>query len=77
MATNEDRAAHRALDALDSMAAEWVDEADIREMAATIALKPDRVDRIVAFVKQAFVEGAYKCYRDAADGHIPWLKPVQ
>jgi hypothetical protein len=49
----------RRLDALDAMAEEWAKKVDLAEMAAAIAKKPDAVIRIIALVKQGFVEGAY------------------
>lgn len=66
----------KALAHLDGMAEEWAREVDADGMAARIADMDDRETRIVALLKQAFVEGAYKCYCDAKDGKIPWLKPL-
>lgn len=72
-----DETTRRALAALDAMAEEWATEINLAACALSIAGKPDVVARIIAFAKQAYIEGAYGCYADVREGRIPWLKVVQ
>jgi len=74
---NTQAADYRALTALDAMAEEWAGKIGLEDAVVILASATNRIEQIQAFVKQAFVEGAYTCYRDACDGKIPWLGPIQ
>lgn len=70
-----DQSTQRAIAALDTMAALWAVEIDLRGMVEKIAAmpKPQMQDTIRKLVQQGFVEGAYKHYCDAMDGKVPGL----
>jgi hypothetical protein len=55
----ETDATKRALAALDAMATTWAAQFDIRSAVKTMMAKPDAHDRLIAFIKQAHVEGLY------------------
>lgn len=50
----------RALAALDTMAAVWAAKFDIRRAVKVMMSLPDGEDRLIAFIKQAHVEGLYE-----------------
>lgn len=49
----------RSLAALDQMAGVWADAAGLTRAVAVMLTHDDRESRIEAFIKQAFVEGAW------------------
>ena len=49
----------RALSALDAMATIWAAQFDIRRAVKAMMSLPDGEDRLIAFVKQAHMEGLY------------------
>jgi hypothetical protein len=55
----ESEATQRAIAALDAMATTWAAQFDIRKAVATMMDAPDAQDRLIAFIKQAHVEGLY------------------
>lgn len=76
----KDPATERALAALDAMAEQWAETIGLIDAMILIAGEPNRLKRgakFMAFAKQAFVEGAYRCYLDAKDGKIPWMKVIR
>ena len=74
MSRKEDR---RALAALEEMAEEWAESIGLAGYVHNIAANPNNEEQIAAFSKQSFIEGAYRCYLDAKQGKIPWLRVVQ
>jgi hypothetical protein len=70
-----DVATQKALAALDQMADEWAMAIDLDHYMANH--DPVLRSKVHALMKQAFVEGAYRCYLDAKEGKIPWMKIIQ
>jgi hypothetical protein len=59
MADLTERQVAQALFALDTMADEWAESTNLRAMMRSTVSNDEAADKLVALMKQAWVEGAY------------------